>query len=379
MREVREHHDAPERIESKVRMLTPEERTKILSDCKLLSKEERIEIIMGCTERTRPKIEKRQNKTNDVIEREEEVEVSKKPIDVREVYRMYYIESLSQKRIAEHFGYKGVSSICRLFRSLGWNTRPSSNRRISVDAQEVYRLYFDERLSIASVARRLGLKSDCAIRRTFKQEEWQCRDRGKKYEIDPNEVQKLYFEENLSVRAIADSFRCRSTSPIRRIFREEKWKAKPRAAFRKDIPPTEVHRLYYEEQLSQVQVAERFGYKSQKPVFDIMRKMGWNARPHSTAKKDLDPVEVYKLYYEEGRSLQEVAKHFGYKSRAPVERVLRINGWKPKPPPTIPRTIVSSDEVYRLYFEEEQSLQKVAELFGYKSTGPVKRVLREND
>jgi predicted DNA-binding protein YlxM (UPF0122 family) len=194
--------------------------------------------------------------------------------------------------------------------------------------------------------------------------------------VNLNEVYELYFEEKHSLDEIAERLGFKSRSPIRRIFQEQGWESRPKAP-KIDIDPNEIHRLYFEERMSLSEVANYFGYKSSKPISNIMRKMGWSARPYSTPMKDVDPDEVNRLYFEEELSLQEVAEHFGYKSRSPIERILKLQGWESRPSPNVPRIEIDPNEVYQLYFEENYSLQKLADYFGCKSTGPIKRTFRE--
>ncbi|MHA1962692.1 MAG: hypothetical protein ACW99U_21085 [Candidatus Thorarchaeota archaeon] len=195
--------------------------------------------------------------------------------------------------------------------------------------------------------------------------------------VDLEEVWSLYFEEKRTLDEIAKYYGFKSRTPIRRIFKEQEWHTRPNSTPKIDLDSDEVYRLYYEEKMSQTEIAKLFGYKTNKPILDFMRKMGWKARPYTTPLKDLDPNEVCRLYFEDELTLQEVAEHYGYRSRAPIERILKLQGLKPRPPPSVPRMEISPKEVYKLYFEEGLSLRKVTDYYGCKSTGPIKRIIRE--
>jgi hypothetical protein len=61
----------------------------------------------------------------------------------------------------------------------------------------------------------------------------------------------------------------------------------------------------------------------------------------------------------------------------PIERILKLQGLEPRPSSSVPTIEINPDELYNLYFEEELFLREVADHFGCKSTGPIKRTIRE--
>lgn len=295
-------------------------------------------------------------------------------IDKDEVHRLYYERGLSHQKIAEIFGYRSTDMISKIFRENGWELRPRMPKK-EIDPKKVYDLYFKEGLSLQKIAEHYGYTTGDSIKRIFREQGWKPRSRRK--EIDPQEVYRLHHDEMYSVREIAKKFGYSTTEPIKRIFDENEWEIVYKFPPKHKISPQEVYRLYFEEELSLSGVTEHLGLNSDGAIRRVFKQQGWEFRaPYR--KREIDSEEVYRLYYEEGFSLDDVGRHFGYKTGGPIKRVLVENDWEPRPSASTPRIEVDSDEAYRLYYEEGWSMQKVAEHFGYKSCVSMRRIFEKH-
>jgi hypothetical protein len=144
-----------------------------------------------------------------------------------------------------------------------------------------------------------------------------------------------------------------------------------------DLDPEEVYQLYFGERLSQRKVAEVLG-SSRDEIQALFRTQGWEPRPVGGVKKDIDPQEVYRICIKEERSLKEAAELLGCKSTIPITRVLRENDWK-TPLEVKMETEIHPDEAHRLHFEEGWSFIRIANHYGYASKDVVSKLFKERE
>jgi predicted DNA-binding protein (UPF0251 family) len=205
---------------------------------------------------------------------------------VNEVYRLYFEEGLTQKAVAQRMGYKSHTPIQRIFREQEWDARPSPSAGSDIDSEAVRKLYFDEKLTLQEVAKVLGFKTCYPIRRIFKEQRWKTRPTlAKEREIDPEEVYRLYFDERLSIDEVAKYFELSYRGPIQRIFKEQGWKTRFTASAEREIDLEELRRLYYNEKLTQKEVAQRIG-KSRHAIRKVFDEMGWSTRRKRFSSKE---------------------------------------------------------------------------------------------
>jgi len=95
------------------------------------------------------------------------------------VYQLYFNHRKTQREIAEELEIKR-HTITTMFKENEWDARPSAPRREEVDSDDVYDLYFQENLSQKEVAEKLGLSSTSPIKRIFKENDWETRGRWDK-------------------------------------------------------------------------------------------------------------------------------------------------------------------------------------------------------
>ncbi len=107
----------------------------------------------------------------------------------------------------------------------------------------------------------------------------------------------------------------------------------------------QVHRLYFEDGKTQREIAEQLEVKRH-TIITMFKERGWEARPSAPRREEVNPDDVYKLYFQEGLSQKEVAEKLGLSSPSPIKRVFEESKWEPrgrwdKP---VTRTHFSSEE-----------------------------------
>jgi predicted DNA-binding protein (UPF0251 family) len=110
------------------------------------------------------------------------------------------------------------------------------------------------------------------------------------------------MEDGLSIREIGEYYGV-SYSPILRIFQEHNIEYGQEIR----IDPEVIHHLYFEEGLSKEEVCERLGV-SKRPVDRIIEEQGWEKRPAGFQPVDIDIDEFKRLYYEEELELITMAE-----------------------------------------------------------------------
>lgn len=150
----------------------------------------------------------------------------------------------------------------------------------TIDLEEVRRLYWEEGLSIVAVAGRLGVNHKVISRimrrnnipgRSHREAQILAESSGRysKLDIDPEEVRRLYWEEELSIQDVAERFGVNRWSisrimvthniPRRLLSEAGPLRVKLGKYTKSRIDPEEVRRLYWEEGLSLFAIAERLG------------------------------------------------------------------------------------------------------------------------
>jgi AraC-like DNA-binding protein len=217
------------------------------------------------------------------------------------------------------------------------------------------------------------LVGDCIAKLSSKSVGMLTKKESEKLSIDVDEVHRLYFDENWTMKDIADQYGFKTSGPILRIFRKHGWKSKPQSTLEIEVNPEEVHRLYFEEGLILKEVAVRMGYKSQSPIRRIFKEQGWE-----TKKKwrNLDYDKVYELYFERKMSLQKVAKEMELSSHYPIVCIFEEQGWKTRSP-SGRRVEIDLHEVYKMYYEDRMTMREISEHFGYKGNSTITAIFRE--
>ena len=196
-------------------------------------------------------------------------------------------------------------------------------------------------------------------------------------EIDPEEVCKLYLEDNLSLKKVGAHFGFKTGFPIKRILDDLGVEVRSSGTQGIEIEPEEVRRLYTEEGMSLRKIGEHFGLKDgRKTIKQILETEGVEIRSVGFQEIEIDPEEVHKLYFDELWDLKEIAQHLGCKSLDPLRRVFREQGWKTRYQETYEKEI-DPEEVFKLY-DEGVSIRKIGEHYDV-SYGRIHRIFEEHD
>ena len=89
----------------------------------------------------------------------------------------------------------------------------------------------------------------------------------------------------------------------------------------------EVHRFYFKENLTQREVAKKLGIDRGR-IWKMFKKHGWIARPAGPRREEANPSDVRRLYFDEGLTQKEVAKALGLKGASPIKRVFKEMKWR---------------------------------------------------
>lgn len=251
-------------------------------------------------------------------------ESEKQSIDVDEVHRLYFDENWTMKDIAERNGYKTTGPILRIFSEQGWKSRPARTLEIDVNPEEVHSLYFEEGLTLKEVGERLGYKSQSPIRHIFKEQGWEAKKRWK--QLDYDRVYELYFERKLPLYKVAKEMELPQYQIIC-IFDEQGWERRSSHTRRFEINPEDVFKMYYEEKKTMKEIAESYGYRSSGPTKSMFLKQGWNTRRMETVDMDIDASIVKELYFEQELSLEEVGRRIG-KTRYALKKLFEKMEWR---------------------------------------------------
>jgi predicted DNA-binding protein YlxM (UPF0122 family) len=278
-----------------------------------------------------------------------------KEIIPEEVSKLYLEDGLSLKEIGEHFGFKSGKPIKRILESAGVEIKPVGFQKMEIDPDEVHRLYFEERKDLKEIAETFGCKSTTSIHRIFEEQGWKTRyqDTYEK-EIDPDEVFRLYNEDGLSLRKIGEHFGV-SIGPIRRIFEEHNMEYGREI----QIDPDVIHHLYFEEGLSKEEVCECFGV-SKRPIDRIFDEQGWDARPAGVRGEKVTLSELRQKYDEKELTIEGIANQLKVSQSSAVRLFLSLEAERPALDES---PHIDLDEFKELYYEKQLPVRRIADHF----------------
>ena len=153
-------------------------------------------------------------------------------IDIDELKRLYYDEQKSCYAIARHFGVV-PTTIYRYMKQHGLQRRPlaeaqklrHAKTRINPNIDEIVHLYFDEKLTLSEVGARIGVSRDTVWRRLLAAG-YRCRNNTRIKGTcmftasDLTEIQRLYCKAGLSAHEIAGRYDCSSPTIRRHLKRQ---------------------------------------------------------------------------------------------------------------------------------------------------------------
>ena len=172
-------------------------------------------------------------------------------------------------------------------------------------------------------------------------------------------IHELYFDEGLTQREVAESLGI-SRGKVQSVFKVMGWTARRQT---RAIDAIEVHELYEKERLTQDEIAKRFNV-SKSYIYKTLKEV----KPEDLRKQrrvDVDLERLHFFYCEMGLTQMDIAKALGV-GQTTLSRRIRELGWEREGR----KSHVDIQELHRLYFEEEYSLKETAVVLGV----PLKRV-----
>jgi DNA-binding XRE family transcriptional regulator len=146
----------------------------------------------------------------------------------------------------------------------------------------------------------------------------------KSKKIDPFDVYQLYFIDDLTMDDTAEKLGLKTTRQIRRILKDHGWNVKPH----EKIDWDEVHRLHSEEGLSFGKIAKITGLTAS-TIRKAFKQKGWKTRNVRVRRETPDINKVYNLYNEKGLTKEEVAEELNA-SESSIRKIFREMGWPSK-------------------------------------------------
>jgi AraC-like DNA-binding protein len=177
-------------------------------------------------------------------------------------------------------------------------------------------------------------------------------------EIDPKEVIRKYLEDEMSLKKIGEDYGFKSGKPIKRVLEAEGAEIRSVGFQEIDVDPDEVYQLYFEEGWGLREVADHFECKSTDPILRVFREQGWKTRYQETYEKEIDPEEVFRLY-DEGMSIRKIGEHYGV-SYGRIHREFTKHGKEYGQ-----EIQVDPEVIRRLYFDEGLTRDEVCESLGF--------------
>jgi len=87
----------------------------------------------------------------------------------------------------------------------------------------------------------------------------------------------------------------------------------------------QIYRLYFNQGKTQREISRELDI-SRWLIMIIFKEHGWIFRPAKQRREEVNPKDVYRIYFELGLSQREVAEKLGLSSASPVRRVFKENG-----------------------------------------------------
>jgi len=184
-------------------------------------------------------------------------------VDVDELKRLYVDEGLSIQQVVDRTGVKR-QTVSRRLRAAGVALRPSGGEanRFDLDIDELKRLHIDEQLTLAQIGKRLGIQGATVaahLRRAGVEVRPTKHTGGRpRATVDVAEAVRLYVDEQLPVAKVAEQVGVHP-GVVRARLIEAGVTIRKAGRPRFNMSADEIVRLRSDENLTVVQIAERFG------------------------------------------------------------------------------------------------------------------------
>jgi DNA-binding transcriptional regulator LsrR (DeoR family) len=290
------------------------------------------------------------------------------PVSAQRLHDLYHGQGLSQRQIGERLGFSG-SGVSKLLRRYGVSARPRGTvpplpPEPELEA-DLRRLYEDEHMSLAEIGARYGRGPDWVRSRVVRAGATIKRRSGPRprFKLTGERLWQWHVDEGLSVVQIAERvgchpqtvrFRLRQASiPLRRAARSTN---------RGLVPLTDelLRRLYYDEELTTREIADRLGCSATR-ISKALRRSGIQRRrrgvrggPVAEPLPKLSPEELTEMYVHQQLTTAEIAARFGG-SEFWAHRALRAAGIPRRQGANarrpVPSVDLNQDELTTLYVD----------------------------
>lgn len=242
----------------------------------------------------------------------------RKPFDLECARSLYLNDHWSTSRIADLLGVH-LQTVINHFKRAGIPLRPQGQAANQINPKIIKDLHLQDGLSVKGISDKLNISVSLVRKKLL-----ECGMRAKRgdgtsraIQIDKNELQVLYVDQKLSMKACANHFGV-SDSVIRRVLREMNIKIRLPGEYHIDrsISDEQIIDLYWEQKLSISIVAEKLG-KSESFVKQRLLKSGRGTRSISDGAKirrgtdSISNDELIYLYDICGWSCEKISAHFG--------------------------------------------------------------------
>lgn len=279
-------------------------------------------------------------------------------VDIPTIKRMYEEEGVSIADIAKELNCKGCVIASRI-KEFGLKKK---NKNDFITKELLTELYVDKGMSIKGIADKLDVKFD-TIRKRLKKFNIPRKPLGGKYNIEEDEVRYLFYEKGLTCQEIADHLGC-SVSVIRRRCNEFGILLKGRftrygkeTGVLKDVGKDELERFYISEGKSAREIAKIYN-TTESIVRARLRKFNIAKEFRLCFSRD----DLFEWYIIEDLTIRQISKRVKVcdeviSNKLKEYGIVKENKW----------SSITKEELEYLYLGENLFIKEISEKTGYPS------------
>jgi AraC-like DNA-binding protein len=297
-----------------------------------------------------------------------EYEIDSIVSDGQEWYDREQIEELSQKYGLDEdeiLKWLRLERIPPLIEQIGYDSIHEYLQAES-EVEEVRRLYFNDGLSMKRVAERLGFGSVKTVQRIFQEQDWKARPPGvQRKEFDLAEMRTLYYEKGFTLKELSQQVGI-DRHTMGKVFKEQGWKTRRASAIERSA-------TILKQSSTSARESKSLTVKP-RPALEKAKKKEVSPRKSAPRKKIVDLEKLSRMYYVEGKSLNVISKILGI-STATLSKRFKEQGWRTRQE-EVSEAARDIDTIRKLYFDDGMPMREVAERIG-SSEGVIRRVFRD--
>ncbi|MBN2230935.1 MAG: sigma-70 region 4 domain-containing protein, partial [Candidatus Thorarchaeota archaeon] len=265
------------------------------------------------------------------------------------------------------------------------NGREIYSRKQIMELSEKYRISASEIIKWLR-----GEHVPVLIKRTRNRTKKKSIEKAKQGKIDVEEVHRLYFDEGLSMLEVGKHLGFKSTKAIQRIFKEQGWISRQGGSQRKDVSLYEIYRLYYDERKTLKEIA-KIVEMDRHTIGSILKERGWETRRTAAiremrVKEKSRNTKIEKTVKTRTKQSEKIKPRGKKTTKKKSEKTKSTEGSTKKQPKRIvaPKKLkkkigrIDPYDVYQLYIIGKSTLGETAEKLGLKTVRPIRRILKDN-